>query len=115
MRKVYLRSLKMSQAGEFVDEARSWALALVRAESRFPGDYASAMRRVARRAKVPFGLLWSLHYRLPKTIPVERYAALAGAYADAQRDRYRTERSGIEATTWLGKILLRAADRVAGD
>ena len=69
----------------FVSEAESWARALVRNECRFPGDYGPAMRRIATRSQVSFGLLWNLHYRKPKTISVECYAALAKAYKGLRR------------------------------
>ncbi len=104
----------MSDAASFVEEAQTWAKSLVRAECRFPGDYADAIRRVARRAKVTHGFLWTLHYRSPKTITVDQYAKLAGAYANAQQN-YRDERRGYEAKTWLGKALLRVADRLGSE
>ncbi len=104
----------MSDAASFVDEAQTWAKALVRAECRFPGDYAGAMRRVARRFQVSHGLLWSLHYRSPKSVAVDQYAKLAGAYANAEH-AYRVERNAVEPKTWLGEVLLRAADRLAGE
>ncbi len=99
----------MSDAAEFVVEAQAWAKALVRFESRFPGDYAAAMRRVARQTKVTHGLLWALHYRAPKTVPVDQNAKLAEAYAYAQRT-YRVERDATKPKTWLGRVLLGVAD-----
>lgn len=114
MCKVYLRGLIM-RAEAFVEEASVWAKALVRQECRFPGDYLPAMRRVARRLGLPFSILWALHYRKPKSLAVERYAALARAYADEQARKYREERAAITATTALGKALLRALDSLAGE
>jgi hypothetical protein len=115
MRKLLLRGVKMNSAADYVDEAQKWAKSLVRSECRFPGDYSDAMRRIARHTKVPFGLLWRLHYRVPKTIPVDRYALLAEAWANEQCERYRAERRAAEPQTWLGKALVRAADFVAGE
>ena len=114
MCKKKLRSANMSSADAFVEEARAWAKELCRDESQGPGDYANAMKRVARRASIPFGLLWNLHYRLPKTIGAHLYAALGAFYIDEQRRRYREERKTTVATTSLGRALLRAADRLAG-
>ena len=114
MCKKKLRSSNMSSADAFVEEARAWAKELCRDLSQGPGDYANAMKRVARRASIPFGLLWNLHYRLPKTIGAHLYAALGAFYIDEQRRRYREERKNTVATTALGRALLRAADRLAG-
>lgn len=100
----------MSDAA-FVEEARGWAKALVRAECRFPGDYAAAMARLARRIGVPSGLLTDLHYRPPKRVSVSQYVTLAGAYVDAQR-RYRVERDAAAPKTALGRALLGVADRL---
>jgi hypothetical protein len=103
----------MSSALAFVEEAGRWARALVWDECRRPGDYADAMRRVSRRTRVPFGLLWNLHYRQPKTIGVEKYAALGAAYCDYQRRKYQEEREAAAPSTALGAALLRAADYLA--
>ena len=113
MRNFHLRGSLMSAAA-FVLEAQSWAKALTKSESRFPGDYGPAMRRVAAKAKVPFGLMWALHYRTPKTISVDAYAQLGAYYVEQQR-KYRVERNAVAATTPLGRALLRAADRLAGE
>jgi hypothetical protein len=113
VRKPSLRRVQMSDAATFVEEARDWAKTLVRSECRYPGDYAEAMRRVARRTKVNHGLLWALHYRAPKTVAVDQYAKLAGAVTDAQH-AYRAERAAVEPKTWLGRALLGAADALAG-
>lgn len=112
MCKKYLRSSKVSSADAFVEEARLWAKELCRAESRGPGDYANAMTRIARGAAVPFGFLWNLHYRLPKSISAHLYASLGAFYIDEQRHRYREERTSTVAITSLGRALLRAADRL---
>lgn len=114
MGKIHLRSLRVSDAASFVEEAAHWARTLVHAESRRPGDYGNAMRRVARKARVPFSALWALHYRLPKSVGVEIYVALGDA-VNEQRNRYREERQHVEARTALGRALLRAADGLAGE
>lgn len=105
----------MSSSSSFVEEAEQWARDLVRDECRFPGDYRPAMKRVAARSRVPYGLIWNLHYRLPKTLDVEKYAALGAFYADEQKRKFMSERSKVRATTALGALLLRAADRLAGE
>lgn len=114
MSKFGLRRVKMSSSA-FVDEAGRWARELVRAESRFPGDYGPAMRRVASRVGVPFSFLWNLHYRRPKTLDVAKYSALGECFSEHQRRRYREERRAITATTRLGRYLLGAADRLSGE
>jgi hypothetical protein len=104
----------MSMAEAFVHEARQWAKELCRQESRGPGDYSNAMRRVARKASVPFGLIWNLHYRPPKTISADIYASLGAFYVE-QRRRYREETKNIVVTTSLGRALLSAANHLAGE
>lgn len=99
----------------FVAEAERWARHLVHKESRGPGDQLPAMRRVAARARIPFGFVWNLHYRLPKTLDVEKYAALGALYADEQQRRYEADRTETFATTAFGKALMRAADRLGGE
>ena len=98
-------------AGTFVHEAQVWARALCRAESRFPGDYGPAMRRLARKTGISFGLIWNLHYRVPKSIAAHDYVNL-GAYYLEQERRYRAMRGSIEAGTPLGRALLTMADRL---
>lgn len=105
----------MSSADAFVQEARHWARELCREESRGPGDYSNAMRRIARKASVPFGLLWNLHYRVPKTISAHLYASLGAFYVDEQHRRYSEEKANIVATTSLGRALLSAAAALAGE
>lgn len=112
MCKFGLRRVKMSSSA-FVEEAGRWARDLVRAESRFPGDYGPAMRRVASRVGVPFSFLWNLHYRPPKSLDVEKYSALGEFYGEQQRRRYRPGRP--EAKTPLGRALVGFADRLVGE
>lgn len=103
----------MSEASVFVEEAKGWARELVVSDSRMPGDYKNAMRRVARKAAVPFHLIWSLHYRPPKSIDVGQWAALGNFYA-GQRQKFNAERAAVMPRTALGALLLGAADRLAG-
>lgn len=109
MRKNDLRSPNVSNAALFVEEAALWARKLVCAEARGPGDYGNAMRRVARKIRVPWTALFNLHYRPPKHLAVEIYVAL-GEAANEQRNRYRDERARTVARTRLGAALLGAAD-----
>lgn len=109
-----LRGEKMSSEIDFSEEAKTWARFLVTDESRRPGDYKLAMQRVARYAKVPFALLWSLHYRPSKTIPTSQYVALGRYLLDVHRRKYREERAVTLARTEFGRLLLSAADRLAG-
>lgn len=95
----------------YVEEAGKWAKALVHAESRFPGDYGPAMRRVASRIGISFKLLWRLHYEPPKSLGVEKYSAIWESYCD-QQQRRRTE-GRPEAKTALGRYLVGAADRLS--
>ena len=76
----------MSSAREFVDDATALAKALIKAESRFPGDYGRAMGAVATRIGIPRQKLWDLHYRKPKSIGAEIYFALLGAMARGSQD-----------------------------
>ncbi len=95
----------------FVTEAREWAMALVQAEARTLGDHGQAMRRVAESTKVPWTLIFNLHYRLPKTLCVDHYAKL-GAHYVALQNRYRADRASVEPKTALGRALLQIADRL---
>ena len=105
----------MSNEFEFVDETAYWARSLVMRETRSRGDYLDAMRRVADHVKVPFALLWGLHYRRPKTVSVGQYVKLGRHFADVQRRKYRAERATTDAQTELGRMLLGAADSLAGE
>jgi hypothetical protein len=92
------------EAAEFIEEAANWAHQLVMAETEGPGDYLNAMRRVANRFSVPYGMLWDLRYRKPKSIGVEDYFAILSAYA--------AERSDAEARTKVGSALMSVADEI---
>ena len=67
----------------FVDEARSHLDSLLRAESRGPGDFLPAMRRLARRERVSYSALWALRYRPGKDIYASVFFKLRQAHADA--------------------------------
>lgn len=100
----------------YVEEAQKWAKSLVREESRFPGDYGRAMRSLAEKVGVSFTLLWRLHYKLPKSIDVENYLALAESFGEHEkRRRYGEARREVAAKTQLGRYLLGFADRLAGE
>ena len=105
---------KQMPASVYVEETIRWAKAAVRDEARFPGDYKPAVERVARKAGVSRGLLWSLLYRPPKSIAVEAYEALA-IYTNEQERKYRQERAEVAPKTRLGRLLVRAADALVGE
>ncbi|VFU07904.1 hypothetical protein [Methylocella tundrae] len=70
----------------YVERASVWADALVRKETRGPGDLDNAMRRAARASGVPYSAFWALRYRRPKDILASIYFALRDAY-EAERAR----------------------------
>lgn len=108
MRKFGMRSGEMSSSSSYVDDATGWARDLTQTESRCPGDYGNAMRRLARQINIPFRVLWNLHYRRPKTIDAAVFVSLGAAYE--QRKLYREERDGYAPKTRLGRLLVRAID-----
>lgn len=63
-----------------VEEAQSKAKALCEREWRFHGDYESAMHRVSAKYGIPFGTLWGLHYKKPKTVISGVLGAIRLAY-----------------------------------
>lgn len=97
------------KAHEYVDECAYWAHELAQSESRGPGDYANAMERIERKCSVAKGTLWKLRYRRPKTIGVEVYNAIQGAYLE-NREKYEAERADFEPRTKIGALLLGAVD-----
>ena len=66
----------------YVERAAGWADCLARQESRCPGDYDNAMRRVAQRIGVGYSTLRGLRYRQPKRIFVDIYFSLSAAYEE---------------------------------
>jgi hypothetical protein len=91
-------------AAEFVEEAATWAHQLTMDECQKAGEYVATMRRVAENFSIPYGTLWALKYRPPKSIGVEDYFAILSAYA--------AERSDAEARTKIGLALLNVAGEV---
>ena len=67
-------------ASAYVDRAATMAEAMVRRETRGPGDTENAMRRLATRYGIPHGTFWSLKYRRPKDMLVSVFAKLSEAY-----------------------------------
>ena len=94
------------ESAAYVEEAQRWAKAIVHAESRFPGDYGPAMRRVASRIRVSFKFLYRLHYEPLKTLSVEKYSRLGEVYGVQERNYRRRP----EAKTALGRALVGVAD-----
>ena len=97
MSKNCLRDTQMSEA-VYVDQAASWARALVGRESRGPGDTENAMRRVEYRYGIPFHVLWSLRYRVPKGILTSVFFRLQSAYVAECERQMRLLRHEIETT-----------------
>lgn len=70
----------------FINTAQEWANELVRRESRGPGDYENAMRRLEQRHGIPWQTLWRLRHGRMKDIYVSIYVRLQAAYqAECER------------------------------
>lgn len=70
----------------FVSNAQDWANELVRRESRGPGDYENAMRRLESRYGIPWQMFWRLRHGRLKDIYVSIYVRLQAAYqAECER------------------------------
>lgn len=70
----------------FVNNAQEWANELVRRESRGPGDYENAMRRLESRYGIPWQTLWRLRHGRLKDVYVSIYVRLQSAYqAECER------------------------------
>ena len=110
MRKSSLRSEPVSSTSAYVDDAADFAKALTWAEAKCPGDYANAMERAARRARVSKGLLWRLHYRKPKQVAAADFVNLGTECG--KRGLHRTERANVAPRTALGRWLVEAADKI---
>ena len=80
----------------FVGNARDWANELVRRESRGPGDYENAMRRLENRYGIPWQTFWRLRHRPPKDIFVSIYVRLQAAYQNECERQMRLLRHEIE-------------------
>lgn len=100
-------SLQVSQmVTAEVTQARAFAGALLRWESRGPGDTDNAMRRIARRHGIEYGQLWSLRYRAPKRIWADVLTKIALAY-EAERQR---QLRALQHDTELTEIVAAGAD-----
>lgn len=70
----------------FVTNATEWANELVRRESRGPGDYENAMRRLESRYGIPWQTFWRLRHGRLKDVYVSIYVRLQAAYqAECER------------------------------
>ncbi|HVI30438.1 hypothetical protein [Hansschlegelia sp.] len=95
-----------------VERAARWADALVRAESRGPGDLDNAMRRIARRYRLSHSVLWRLRYRRPRDVLASVYFTLLAAYeAECARqiDRLAHELEITKAVAGVDGRAVRAA------
>lgn len=100
--------------------AQTFSADLLRWETRGPGDTANAMRRIAGRASIPFGKLWSLRYRPPKEIASHILSRIEAAHAAEVQRQLRKLAHDAEITALVagashpavraGEALLRAAD-----
>jgi hypothetical protein len=85
MCKKFLQGASVSGA-TYIADARRWAQALTKTESRGPGDLENAWRRLESRYGIPFGAFWSLRYRPPKDVAATLYHRLCAAYeAECER------------------------------
>jgi hypothetical protein len=101
--------------GATVDMAASWADALVRSESRGPGDLDNAMRRVARKTGLPHALFWKLRYRRPKDVMASAFFTLRDAYRHEcarQQERLAHEIELTRAVVGADDALVLAAEAV---
>jgi len=102
-----------------VAAASSLALELVRGETIGPGDTGNAMRRLARRHALTFGLLWNLRYRRPKDIAAGALMALALAHETERRHQLerlnheadQARRKGLAVPDSIRQILALADDQ----
>ncbi len=101
----------------FVNKAANWADALVRLESRGPGDLENAMHRVARKTGVPYRTFWNLRYRRPKDIFTSVYFKLGTAYDAARQHQIERLTNDIETTAAVAgpdRASVRAAMALVG-
>lgn len=82
----------------FVGNARDWANELVRRESKGPGDYENAMRRLEARYGIPWQTFWRLRHRPPKDIFISIYVRLQAAYMAECERQMRLLKHEIEIT-----------------
>ena len=70
----------------FVSNAREWASDLIRRESRGPGDYENAGRRLEARYGIAANTFWRLRHGRVKDITCTIYTRLQAAYlAECER------------------------------
>jgi hypothetical protein len=75
------KSLRLKQAGDFVQEARTWAKRLEEHEAQ-GGTLDDARRRLQTRYGIPPQAFWSLRHRPPKRIAADIYHRIRFAYLD---------------------------------
>lgn len=100
-----------------MDRAASWADALVKSESRGPGDLDNAMRRAARKAGVPYTIFWRLRYRPPADLFVSVFNKLEAAYlAECERQikRLQHDIQTTKAITGADRASVRASVALVG-
>ncbi len=78
--------------------AKALSDAMLRWETRGPGDTDNALRRVARRHGIDYGALWSLRYRAPKRIWADVANAIATAYEAERQNQIRKLEHAAELT-----------------
>ena len=100
-----------------VEQARTWANALVLNESRGPGDMENAMRRIEQRWGVPASVLWSLRYRPPKDVATSIMLTLMAAHegmCERQKRKFEHELAISKAAGGVPSLLARLAAAMAG-
>ena len=90
-------------AVNLVDEAATWAEALVRKEWRGPGDLERARKRISEAYKIPYASLWKLRYRRPKDVMASVYFALQAAYEAERARQLRALQHEIEIEKAAGR------------
>lgn len=98
MEKSWLRKKQMSDVSS-VDQASAWADALLRWESRGPGDTKNALRRLARKTGVSYATYWALRYRRPKDMYCSVFDKLSAAYHAARQHQFERLSDEIRTTT----------------
>lgn len=96
----------LRSAKDFVDEARQLARKMVQRECRGPGDMIPAMQRIETTYGVPYGVLWSLRYRPPKTVASDLTERLRAVYATmCERQAAALDLEATRAKATLGDAL----------
>jgi len=77
---------KMNSGNVFVSNATEWANALIRLESKGPGDYENSGRRLEARYGIAANIFWRLRHGRIKDITCTIYTRLQAAYlAECER------------------------------